>query len=121
MAEVNRHHVMFPRRVHEANEDNRDIRRERWLIPPMIILGHVALHDEVTLVPPLDMYTAQRVNRDFEPVPGDYVRSVENLMFAIEDALKHPKTRAIQIESAQVSIHALELQIPFIREFGVDK
>jgi len=42
-------------------------------------------------------------------------------MFAIEDAIQHPKVRAIEIENAQVAIHALELQLPFIREFIVQE
>lgn len=121
MAEVDRHHVCFPRLVHEANKDTKEIRRNRWLIPPLVRIGHTALHDEVTIVPPLDRFAAQRVNRDFVPVRGDYIRSVEALMFAIEDAIQHPKVRAIEIENAQVAIHALELQLPFIREFIVQE
>lgn len=119
MGDVARHHVQFPRLVHEANKDTKEVRRNHWLIPPLIVLGHIALHDEISVVPVLDRFTAQRVNRDFVPHRGDYIRSVENLMFAIDDALKHPKTRAIEIENAQVAIHALELQLPFIKEFVV--
>ncbi len=117
--EADKHHICFPRLVYEANADTKEIRRNRWLMPTLVRVGHTALHDEVIFVPPLDMYTAQRVRRDFDPVRGNYIRSIENLMFAIEDALQHPRTRAIQIESAQVTIHALELQIPFIKEFLV--
>jgi hypothetical protein len=117
--EADRHHVKFPRAVHEANLDTREIRRNRWLIPTLVRVGHTALHNEVTIVPPLDLYTARIVNRDFEPAVGSHIGSMYSLMSAIEGAIKHPRATAIQIENAQLAIHALELQIPFIKEYQV--
>ena len=115
--EYNRHHILFPRKLHDANQDTKVIRRNPWLIPKIAVVGHMALHDEVTTVPPLDRFSAQRVNRAFVPIRGNHILSIEALMFAIDEAIQHPKVRAIEIENAQVAIHALELQIPFIKEF----
>lgn len=116
---ADRHHVLFPRSIYEANSDTKSIRRNRWLVPYLERVGHDALHDEITIVPVFDRFTVQRINRDFEPVSGDYVRSIESLMFSIDEAMHHPKIRSIEIMNAEIIIHALELQIPFIKEFQV--
>ncbi len=119
MADGHKHHVLFPGKVHEAHPATKEIRRNHWLQVPILQIGHTALHNEVTIVPSLDRYTAARVLRDYVPHRGDYVRSVEDLMFTIEDALKHPRTTAIEISNAQVAVYALELQLPFLKEFGI--
>lgn len=112
-----KHHLQFPRKLHDAHPDTRELRRNCWLIPPINEIGHIALHSEVILVPPLDRFTAGRVLKDFVPQKGDYIGSMYNLISSIDEALKHPKARAIEIENAQVAIHAIELQVPFIKEY----
>ena len=112
----NRHHILFPRKLHDAHPDTKALRREQLLIPNMAVIGHTALHAEVAIVPPLDRFTAGRVRRDFYPVRDNHIATIEELMRSIEIASKHPKTRSIEVENAQVAIHAIELQIPFIRE-----
>lgn len=116
MIEANRHHILFPRRLHEAHPDTRALRREHLLIPKLEVIGHTALHDTVALVPPLDRFTANRVLKDFEPVRGDYIASAEELMRSIEREIKHPRVGEIEIMNATVAIHAIEMQLPFIRE-----
>lgn len=95
----------------------KDIRRNQWLMPPLNDIGHSALHNAVILVPPLDRFTAGRVLTDFTPHRGDYMGSIYELMDSIEEAARHPRVRSIEAENAQVAIHALELQIPFIKEY----
>jgi len=78
--------------------------------------AHRELHKKVPFVPLLDHYTAQAVLRDWQPVWGDYEASVIELMRVIEHLVKSPKARAIQKQSARVTIVALGFQLPFIRE-----
>lgn len=112
----NKHHVQFPRALHEAHPDTKDIRRNQWLIPEIDIDVHTALHGLIAIVPVLDRYTAARVRRDFVPIKGSYIGSIHELMSTIDEASRHPKAGPIEFSNAQVAIHALELQIPFIRE-----
>lgn len=112
----NRHHILFPRRLHEAHPDTKELRRQPLLIPTLRVIGHTALHDEVALVPPLDRFMANRVLNDFEPVRGDYIASMEELMRSIERAIKHPRSQEIERMNAEVAIYAIESQIPFVRE-----
>lgn len=113
----NRHHILFPRKLHDAHPDTKALRREQLLIPNLQIIGHTALHREVAIVPPLDRFTAGRVLRDFYPVRDNHVATMEELMKSIEIASQHPKACSIEKENAQVAIHAIELQIPFVREY----
>lgn len=87
------------------------------MIPNIAIIGHTALHSEVTIVPPLDRFTAGRVLRDFYPVRDQHVKTMEELMRSIEGAIKHPKTNDLERMNAQVAVHAIEMQIPFVKEY----
>lgn len=113
----NRHHILFPRKLHDAHPDTKSLRREQLLIPNLAIIGHTALHREVAIVPPLDRFTAGRVLRDFYPVRDNHVKTMEELMRSIEEAMKHPKSQELERMNAQVAIHGIEMQIPFIREY----
>jgi hypothetical protein len=42
---------------------------------------------------------------------------MEELMRSIEGAIKHPKTNELERMNAAVAVHAIEAQIPFIREY----
>lgn len=117
MERGNRHHILFPRKLHDAHPDTKELRRHQLLIPNIAILGHTALHSEVALVPPLDRFTAGRVLRDFYPVRDNHIQSMEELMRAIEGAMKHPKAQEIERMNAAVAVHAIEAQIPFIKEY----
>lgn len=114
--EGHRHHTQFPRKVHDAHPATREIRRNHWLIPRIEEIGHAALHSEIIVVPVLDRFTAGRVLSDFQPIEGNHIASMEELMRSIERAIKHPKSGELEQMNAQVAIHALELQIPYIRE-----
>lgn len=56
------------------------------------------------------------VSRDLLVVRGDYIRSIESLMFEIEDKTKDRRVTSLEAGVANLAVHALELQLPFIRE-----
>ncbi len=115
--EGNRHHILFPRKLHEAHPDTRSLRRQPLLIPNLAILGHVALHNEIGMVPPLDRFTAGRVLNDFYPVRDRHLETIDELMLSIGRAARHYQTGNIERINAEVAIQAIELQIPFIKEY----
>jgi hypothetical protein len=121
MERGNRHHILFPRRLHDAHPDTKELRRNHLLIPNMAVLGHAALHNEIAIVPPLDRFTAGRVLRDFYPVRDNHIKTIEEFMRSIEEATRHPKAREVEILNAQVAIHAIEMQIPYIREYLIQE
>ena len=117
----NRHHALFPRRLHEVNINTRELRRTHSLIPKLQVVGHMALHDTIEFVPPLDRITAAYVMHDFEPVDDDSIKSIEQLMLSIERAANNAKgVGVIGLANAELAVYALELQLPFIKEYQVE-
>ena len=113
------HHVLFTRPTWSSQETTKHLRNHHWLIVPLHNAEHQALHNAVTTVPLLDHQTAKRVDRDYHPIRGSYIGSVFELMHVIEDAFKHPRASELEKALGQLTVHALEMQIPFIRE-GLD-
>lgn len=113
---VEGHHCLFPRTLHTTGDDQKKLRQNRWLIPPLEVSGHDELHASVGIVPVLDNLTAGKVARAYEPVQGDYMGSIEGLMTAMEVAASHPKIGIIERDLTLLAVEALELQRPFIQE-----
>jgi hypothetical protein len=76
--------------------------------------SHDDLHKAVPGVPVLDIYTAQRVRRLYEPHFNPLV-GMENYMRAVEQAMQSPKSHTIERQVASLAIHAIDLQRPFIK------
>lgn len=107
-----RHHTLFTRATWDSQESTRLLRRLPQLIIPMHDEEHKALHDSIVTVPLLDHRTARNVYNEFQPVQGNIIGSLNILMRVI-----HEESRGrVERELGAVVIHALELQIPFIRE-----
>jgi len=110
------HHVVFTGATQNSQPATAEIRSNKWLRPPLQWIAHRAIHEVVATVPVLDHYTADRTLRLFEPKPNDYIGTVYNLMFAIEEAIQHPKTQIIERGLGELAIAALEIQIPYIKD-----
>jgi hypothetical protein len=113
---VNQHHVLFDRAAWRSSDARKDMRENRWLIVPLWVEAHKELHKAVEIVPVLDYHTIARVRRDYEPTPGNFVRSIEDFCLEIDAALEHPRTSQLQRDVGALAIHAIELQLPFIEE-----
>lgn len=78
-------------------------------------------------MPVLDYQTVARVRRDFEPVPGNYLRSAEALMLTIDHTLSRPNTSRLQMGLGELTMYAIEQQLQFINQdnpielFGIDE
>lgn len=113
-AKFDRHHINFGRREHELRAESRMIRETPSLIPLMERGAHTELHKHCPAVPVLGYHALMRVARDFDPSP-DTFESLENLMFAIESAARHPRMHELERRMADIAIESLDLQRPFIR------
>ncbi len=116
MRRFNEHHVCYTGATWDANPSTRKIRANQWLKVPITLETHAEIHRQVATVPVLDHYTADRVLRDFHPVRGDYLATISDLMFCIDEAIKHPKSRIIERGIGELAIAAFEIQIPLIKE-----
>lgn len=112
----NGHHVLFYRNEWEARPDAKAVRRNPFLIPPLERDAHDELHRNVQYVPPLGRHLMALIKRDFLPIKDDYTGSIESLMFEIEDKTKDRRVSELEAGVALLAVHALELQLPFIRE-----
>ena len=110
------HHVLFYDREWSVAPDSASVRQTPELIPPLYRDPHDELHANVPYVPTLGRHLMALVNRDLLVVRGDYIRSIESLMFEIEEKARDRRVSIIEREVAGVAIHAIGLQIPFIRE-----
>jgi hypothetical protein len=112
----NDHHILHHAKQHEATPDNHWLRTKALgMIACMDIDAHDALHKACPGVPPLDIWTAQRVRRLYVPNPNPLI-AIENYMRAVETASDHPKSHFIERQLSDLAIHAVDLQRPFIRE-----
>lgn len=116
MAKGQEHHILFTRRTWVSQESTKRLRQNRWLIALIDPDSHRALHQAIATVPVLDHYMAERVNRDFMPVRGDHLRTMDELCFSIDSATRHPKAGVIERGIGQLVIEAVQLQKPFVAE-----
>lgn len=112
--EAHGHHIQYYAAGHEANVATRAIREKPGLIVPGPRPIHNQIHGELEYVPPLSMHMAQHALKYYEDEPHDNVRSLENLMRAIERAQRHPKADEIELAVASLAIRSLEIQRPYI-------
>lgn len=110
---MNAHHILFPRASYESHFATRSLRQHPSLIVPMNEEIHDILHREVPVIPLIDHYTAMTVRRDYTP-HSHYNKSLDSLMRCIDTAIRGSKVKPIQKQLGQLTIHALELQKPWL-------
>lgn len=74
---------------------------------------HQELHRNVPVVPLLSHYTLQAVRTQYDPKtpPED---ALDELMLAMERAKGHRKAHKLEKDMADLAIHAIDLQRPYI-------
>lgn len=111
-----KHHINFNRQEHDLRPESRAIRATPELIPLMDKSIHAELHRNCPPVPVIGHIALFRVLRNFEIEQGDTFQTLDNLCFSIEQSNKTPKAHRIERAMSDLTIDALRLQIPFIRE-----
>lgn len=114
------HHVLFERRLWEANQPGKALRSSPGLLVPMYRDAHEALHKEVAFVPPLTYKLGQSVLALYNDDPTSHRRSVDNFLFAVEETINRPKTSHLERTLGYLALDSVEMQIPFMREGGID-
>jgi len=110
------HHVLFEARNWTAHKPNKTLREKPGLIIPLDWDSHEALHREIGTVATPSHRFGQAVLSLYRDNPDNHLRSVDNLLHAVDEASKHPRIRPIEYQLGQLIIASVEAQMPFIRE-----
>ena len=114
------HHALFNRFAWTANKDLKALREDQRLLVPLDPDTHRELHQVVSHVPPLSYHMARHVLRAYSEFEADsYLHNVENLQRSIEEAMKHPRADKIERGVAELAIHSLDIQRPFLDDSGL--
>ena len=112
----NPHHVLYTRKPWMLQKPTRMLRENHWLRVPMDREVHDALHREIASVPLPDHFMAGRVLETFEPVEGDYIKTLDMLRFAFNTAVKHPHVNYVERRLGGLIVESLGLQRAYIDE-----
>lgn len=112
-----RHHILFNKRAWSSYEEGRSLRESPSLIVPLESDIHRELHRNVPIVPLLGYYSLSSVAAGYEP---DYkpLKDISQLQSLIERTKTHPRAHGIEKGLADLAIHALDLQRPFLIASG---
>lgn len=109
------HHIFNTKGQWTSSAEAASLRNQPSLIPKIDREVHNELHANCPAVPLLGYHALMRVNKEFYP-QRNTLDSIDDLLLAINSAAKHEKAHHIERSLAQLAAHAIELQIPFIRE-----
>lgn len=110
------HHIIHPRRLHNAQDPTKKLRNEHWLIPPLEDDAHVELHKQVGIVAIPSYLLAVDILKNFEPHPGNYLKTIDRLVMAIERSVYNPKMDEIEQAIGNLMMRAIYQQRPFIEQ-----
>jgi hypothetical protein len=111
----NRHHILHYNEYWRADRNNCKLRQAVGMIALMGVEEHTALHNACPAPPPLDIHIAQRASGLYVPHTNPLI-AIDNFRFAVDKALRHPRAHDIERNVAMLTIEAVTLQLPFIRE-----
>lgn len=77
---------------------------------------HVELHTQCPPVPMLGFHALQNTLKLWTPDSADNLKTLDSLCSSIDIAAQHERSHPIEREAAFLTIEALELQRPFIKE-----
>lgn len=110
------HHVLFEKRNWSAHRPNRELRAKPGLIIPIEGAAHNALHREIATVPSPSFLLGSTVLSLYKDNPDDHLRSLDNLLFALEGAIELPRVKDIEYKLGELIIESVEAQKVFIKE-----
>lgn len=113
---LSRHHVMHEATAWSSRDEAQRIRTTQSLIPRIDRDAHNHLHDVCPHVPLLGSYALRSVAQSFGNGGRNTLESIDLLMLSIEEAIRHPKAHLLEKQLGQLTIAALELQVPILRE-----
>lgn len=111
-----KHHVIHNRQEWNLRPEGMAIREHHTMLFEGPRSIHDELHANVPAVPLLGIHALQRTVSLWRPDETDQMKSVENLQRAIERAVHHPRSHAIETQLGYLAVHAIDLQKPYLRE-----
>lgn len=109
----NRHHILFNKREWESRPQYKSLRENTGLIVPMDNEVHNELHRAVPFVPLLGYHGIVAVQREFYR-GRSHLESVDNLLFAIQESMRHPRETEIEKRLSGIALDTIEQQRPYI-------
>jgi len=109
------HHVIHPAKEWQIRPEAKKVRDTPSLIVPMGPYAHNKLHRNCPPLPLLGYHALQTVVREFTPT-RDTMETLDSLVYAIEQAARHPRAYQVERGVARLAIDALETQRPFLQE-----
>lgn len=110
------HHILHHRQEWTLRPEAAALRESPPLIVEIPRSLHNEIHKNVPPVPLLGHYALFRTLRAYNPVQGDSLASIDNLLLAIEEAARSPKSHAIEKTLAELAVEAIDLQRPYIKQ-----
>jgi len=107
------HHIIHNRMEWSLRPEAKLIRDTPSLIVRMDRSDHDEIHRYCPPVPLLGYHALIRTLQTFEQGETP-LKTMDNLMYSIEIASKHPKAHEIEKQLANLAIWAIDLQRPFI-------
>ena len=113
---MDRHHTIFTARTWSVYREGEALRESPSLIATMPVDLHRELHRNCPPVPVPSHHALQFIISRFEPVRGDVLASMDNLMLTIEESTKRPRMHHIERALAELTIWGLEAQKPYLEQ-----
>jgi len=108
-----RHHILFNRQEWRLRPQAQELREHPSLVPSLDRDVHEELHAACPAVPLLGYNALSKVAKNWYP-QRDTLRSMDELMYAIGQAAKHPLMHDIERDQAHLTIEAIHIQKPFV-------
>lgn len=108
------HHLCFSANEWNARPQGEYI-RQSMIARGMGRAAHNVIHREVPGVPVPMVYTLHRVAADLTP-DRDIFRTIDQYCSIVDANARHPKIKPIEIELNDLSIEAIRMQIPYLRD-----
>ena len=107
----NKHHVLFPKVLHEATKVGKDTRETRLLIPTMDADIHTELHKEIQIVPVLNHYMASHVLYLMQGSEANTsLQAMDDYMRAVEESMEHPKVNDLDRKLGEIVLESIDRQ-----------
>lgn len=110
-----KHHIMHYRQEWSLRPEARKIREHPSLVPHIPREIHEDIHKYCPPVPMLGYHALKRTGALWHP-QRDTIASMDDLAFAIGEAISDPRTHPLEQQLGRLTIKAMLLQIPFLQD-----
>lgn len=114
------HHILHTAREWRLRPEGIALREHPSLIPRISRDSHEALHRACPPVPLLGYHALRRIVSLWTP-DIDTMKSMDNLLFAIEEASWDPRSHPLESKLAELVMQGVDVQRPFIREGLIER